>query len=131
MDDMLMKGKAASPPGGVPDYPALAQDMGALLRDHKGADVAVLDLRELNIWTDFFVIATITGHTHAQGLLRHIKEYAQERGLAIFRSRRKIPPDDEWHYVDMGGVVIHLMTEKSRSFYELERLWSSAPQARF
>ncbi|MDR2500339.1 MAG: ribosome silencing factor [Treponema sp.] len=128
---MLMKDNAASPPEGVLDYPALAQEMGALLRDHKGADVAVLDLRELNAWTDFFVIATITSHTHVQGLLRHIKEYAQERGLTIFRSRRKTLPEDEWRSVDMGGVVIHLMTEKSRSFYELERLWSSAPQSRF
>jgi ribosome-associated protein len=34
--------------------------------------------------------------------------------------------DDEWRLIDLGAIVIHLMTEKARSFYELERLWGAA-----
>jgi len=117
MDDMLPANDAA----------ALARALACLLRDHKGEDVAALDLRELNSWTDFFVIATVTSHTHLLGLLRHIKEFCRERDVEILRGRRKIAPDDEWTLVDLGTVVVHLMTEKSRSFYELERLWNTAP----
>jgi ribosome-associated protein len=102
----------------------IAQELGELLRDHNGKDVVVLDLRKLNIWTDFFIIATVTSHTHVQGLLRHIKEFAREKNLEILHRPRKAEPDSEWNLVDMGNMVVHLMSEHARSFYELERLWT-------
>ena len=96
-----------------------------LIEDHKGGDVVALDLRKLNLWTDFFIIATVTSSTHLQGLLRQIKEYAAQEGLAIQRQTQK-EDSGGWSLVDMGTVVIHLMTAQSREFYELEELWSSA-----
>jgi ribosome-associated protein len=101
-----------------------AQELGELLKDHNGKDVVVLDLRKLNTWTDFFIIATVTSHTHVQGLLRHIREFAREKDLEILHRRRKAEPDNEWNLVDMGTMVVHLMSEHARSFYELERLWT-------
>jgi ribosome-associated protein len=47
--------------------------------------------------------------------------------MEILRWRRKAAADDEWNLIDLGSIVVHLMTAKSRSFYELERLWSAAP----
>jgi ribosome-associated protein len=108
------------------DDRALALNLGKLIQEHRGIDVLVMDLREINSWTDFFVVATVTSNTHVQGLQRHIKEFAREQDLEILRPHRKIPPDDEWSLIDFGTVVIHLMTAKSRAFYELERLWSAA-----
>jgi ribosome-associated protein len=107
--------------------------LGDLLREHKGGDVKILDLRGLNGWTDFFVIATVSSGAHLQGLERHVKEFSRERGPEILRRSRKPPADpgapahDEWCLIDMGNVVIHLMSPQARSFYELERLWSAAP----
>jgi ribosome-associated protein len=107
--------------------------LGELLREHKGADVKVLDLRGLCGWTDFFVIATVTSNTHLQGLERYIKEFARQKGVEILRLSRKPPAGagaavpDEWRLVDLGAVVVHLMSFQARSFYELERLWSAAP----
>ncbi|MDR0910384.1 MAG: ribosome silencing factor [Spirochaetaceae bacterium] len=101
-----------------------ANKFAELLKEHKGGDVTVLDLRQKNAWTDFFVIATVTSRAHTEGLLRFIKEKAEEDGLEILRHRRKLVPEDEWALIDMGNLVIHLMTEKSRAFYELERLWA-------
>jgi ribosome-associated protein len=104
-----------------------------LLREHKGGDVTVLDLRELNSWTGFFVIATVTSNAHLRGLERHIKEFSREQGIEIQRRSRKPAAEagasavDEWCIIDLGPVVIHLMTSQARSFYELERLWSAAP----
>jgi ribosome-associated protein len=106
--------------------------LGGLLQEHKGGDVKVLDLRELNAWTDFFVIATVTSGAHLQGLERHIKEFAREQGIEIQRRSRKpasgtgVSPVDEWCLIDLGPIVIHLMTSQARSFYELERLWGAA-----
>ncbi|MDR3333532.1 MAG: ribosome silencing factor [Treponema sp.] len=109
------------------DNRAAAIELGKLLREHRGGDVVVMDLRGLNTWTDFFVLATVTSRTHLQGLERHIKEFSQEKGIDILR-KSPVPrgADDAWRLIDLGVLVIHLMTAKTRSFYELERLWGAA-----
>ena len=116
-----------------------------LLEDHKGGDVVALDLRKLNLWTDFFIIATVASGVHLQGILRHVKEFAATQGLSIQRWTQKDRNASSvggagssgssnngsqggWSLIDMGTVVIHLMTAQSREFYELEALWSSAGQ---
>jgi ribosome-associated protein len=114
-----------------------ALELGKLLDDHNGLEVVVMDMRPLNFWTDFFIIATATSFTHLSGLERHIKDYTREKEMEILhRSKRpdkKIDPasselsSEEWSLLDLGGIVVHLMTAKIRSFFELERLWSAAP----
>ncbi|GHT58690.1 ribosomal silencing factor RsfS [Spirochaetia bacterium] len=105
----------------------LAIALGELLRDARGGNVAVMDLRSLNGWTDFFVLATVTSGAHLSGLERHVKDFSRERGIEILRRSRKPLADDEWCLIDLGYIVVHLMTEKTRAFYELERLWDTAP----
>jgi ribosome-associated protein len=114
-----------------------ALELGKLLRDHNGLKVVVMDMRALNFWTDFFIIATVTSNTHLSGLQRHIKEYTSEKEMEILHRSKK--PDkkinlvsselssEEWSLMDLGGIVIHLMTARIRNFFELERLWSAAP----
>jgi len=108
-----------------------ALELGKLLADHNGLNVVVMDMRSLNFWTDFFVIATVTSNTHLSGLQRHIKDYTHEKGMEIIhRSKRPDKTDlsaEEWSLLDLGGIVIHLMTANTRSFFELERLWGAAP----
>jgi ribosome-associated protein len=103
--------------------------LGILLRDHKAQDVVALDLRECNSWTDFFVIATAASSSHLEGLERHIKDFCRDQGLEILRRspRPRGEAEDDWRLTDLGAVVIHLMSERARGFYELERLWSAAP----
>jgi len=107
-----------------------AMSLGDLLRDHKGADVQVLDLRDKGTWTDFFVIATTSSSTHMDGLDRHIKEFCDERGLDILRKSHKPEGEDEWRIIDLGPIVIHLMNNRARAFYDLERLFLIAGSAR-
>ncbi|GHV87414.1 ribosomal silencing factor RsfS [Spirochaetia bacterium] len=109
------------------DPAALAVNLGELLRDARGVDVVVMDLRLLNGWTDFFVLATVTSSTHLSGLERHVKDFSRERGIEILRRSRKPAVGDDWCLIDLGYIIVHLMTEKTRTFYELERLWSTAP----
>ena len=111
----------------VSDVPGIKEVRGIckLLDEHKGSDIVALDLRDLNLWTDFFIISTVSSSTHLQGLLRHIKEFTEKEGLSILRRTEK-EESGGWNLVDLGTVVIHLMTTQSREFYELEKLWSSA-----
>ena len=127
MDGLLPETK---PPGNpdCPGNPGLEEVLAlcTLLEEHKGGDVAALDLRNLHSWTDFFIIATVQSGAHLQGLLRHVKDFAVDRGYAVLRSQGKNDENGGWSLVDMGTVVIHLMTAQVREFYELEELWSSA-----
>ncbi|MCL2209949.1 MAG: ribosome silencing factor [Treponema sp.] len=96
--------------------------LGDLLREHKGQEVCVLDLRSYNGWTDFFIIATTSSITHIDGLERHIKDFCHENEIDILGFSRK-SADDEWRLIDLGSIIIHLMSKNFREFYDLERLW--------
>ena len=119
----------------------IALAIGRLLEEHRGADVIVMDMRNLNFWTDFFVITTVMSSTHLAGLDKHIKDFTKDRGIEILRRSKKPTANaginakgaffsesgsEEWSVIDLGDIVIHLMSSGSRSFFELERLWSAA-----
>jgi len=99
-----------------------AASLTQLLTEHKGQDVSMMDLRKISNWTDFFLIATATSLAHMDGLERHIKEFCTENDIDILGSSRK-STDDEWRLIDLGQIIVHLMTSNAREFYELERLW--------
>lgn len=100
-----------------------ALEIAKLLEDGKGENVVVIDVTEINSWTNYFVIATIHSSAHWQGLARQIKEYTKENDMEIHVTHQKTPSGDDWNLVDIGGVVVHLMSETARNFYELEKLW--------
>ena len=100
-----------------------AREIAKLMEDGKGNDVTLLDISGLNSWTDYFVIVTVTSSTHWQGLYKQIKEYIKDNDLEIHLTNRKSPDGDDWNLIDLGSIVVHLMSESARSFYDLEKLW--------
>jgi len=104
------------------DLTQTAKALAELLREHNGQDVTLLDLRGINDWTDFFIIATVSSGTHMDGLDRHIKEFCRGKEIDIFGVSPK-STDDEWRLIDLGSIIIHLMNSRARDFYELEKLW--------
>jgi ribosome-associated protein len=118
----------------LPEIEEQTKILSELIQDHQGQDVIVLDLRPFQIWTDFFIITTVSSKTHMDGLERHIKEFCRERKIEMSGSPRK-KADDEWRLLDLslpylGSVVVHLMNKRVRDFYELERLWSKKPEVK-
>ncbi len=100
--------------------------LGKLLAEHKGENVMVLDVSGTNTWADYFIIATATSSAHSRGLQKHVYESLKELGLRIRPTKRKMPDGDEWTLIDLGDVVVHVMTETAREFYDLEKLWFGA-----
>jgi len=78
----------------------------------KGQDLLALDVRDVNDATDFFVIATGTSDAHVRGIAD---------ALTVGR----------WVLLDYVDFVIHLFHPETRAFYQLERLWSDAPELEF
>lgn len=101
-----------------------ALEIGELLKDSKGADVTVIDVSRLNSWTDFFVIVTVNSSVHGQGLYKAVKDYVKANDLEIHVPNRKTPDGDDWNLMDIGPIVVHLMSAEARAFYDLEKLWN-------
>ncbi|MHB9026888.1 MAG: ribosome silencing factor [Armatimonadota bacterium] len=96
------------------------------LASKKAQDVVVLDLRELTIIADYFIIATGTSATHNRALVDAVLETVRARGI------KGITPegldDPGWVLLDLGDVVVHIFDAEMRDFYQLERLWADAPR---
>lgn len=97
------------------------------LVDHRAEHTVVLDVGDQSGWTDFFVIATTTSDAHLRGLLGYIRRALQELRRAPASTSRRPRDESGWALVDLGDVVVHLMNEAQRDFYELERLWFRSP----
>ena len=102
-----------------------AIEIAKLMIDGKGKDVTLLDISGLNSWTDYFVIITVNSSTHWQGLYKQVKEYIKENDLEIHLTNKRSPDGDDWNLIDLGPIVVHLMSEQARQFYDLEKLWHS------
>ena len=93
----------------------------------KQADrIVVLDVRDLIVITDYFVIAS--GGTERQ--VRTIVEEV-ERSLkpqAGKPVRREGETEGRWVLLDFVDVVVHVFADEERDFYDLERLWRDAPR---
>ena len=103
--------------------PAVAAAAQAAL-DKKAEHVLALDLRPVADFTDHFLI--LTGHNQRQ--LVAIADAVTEALRAMERRPAHVEgyPRQEWILLDYGDFVVHVMTPKSRSFYDLERLWGGS-----
>ncbi|MAG13761.1 MAG: ribosome silencing factor [Spirochaetales bacterium] len=102
-------------------------EIATLLEEHNGRDIVVLDIREQSSWTDYFIIATIGSKAHMRGLLRYVHQYLSDHSIKPMHPHKRAN-DDGWILLDCGGFVIHLMSNETRGFYELERLWYSGTE---
>ena len=102
----------------------VALEIGRVIDEHKGADTVVIDVREQSSWTSFFVISTINSVGHLKGLTRQLKNLLSDQDVNVLHRHKRIA-EDGWELIDCGFMVIHLMSEEMRAFYDLEKLWFS------
>ena len=100
-----------------------ALEIAQLMEDGKGENVVAIDVSKLNSWTDYFVIVTVNSSAHWKGLYKSVMEYIKENDLEIHLTHRKMSDGDDWNLIDLGPIVVHLMTSDARTFYDLEKLW--------
>ena len=94
------------------------------LEDAKTQNIAVLDVRKISDFTDYMVIATGTSNRHVQSSADKVVETLRGHGVRPVGIEGKQLGD--WVLIDFGDVVVHVMREQTRDFYNLEKLWSDA-----
>jgi len=100
----------------------------AAAEEKKGEDVIVLDLEGRTIVADTFVIVTGRSKIQTRSIADAITEGARTAGFAVARTEGY--NDGGWILIDLGPVVAHVFTPDQRQFYNLERLWGRASEAR-
>jgi ribosome-associated protein len=92
--------------------------------DKKASDVVVLDLRPGCDFADFFLLACGSNQKQLVAIADAVETALREERL---RPRHvEGYPRQEWLLMDYGDFVVHLFTPRTRSFYDLERLWGGA-----
>ena len=89
----------------------------------------VLEVRELIVITDYFVIASGTSDRQVRTIADEVERVLAERGSKAVR--REGRNDGRWVLLDFVDLVVHVFTDEERQYYELERLWSDAPKLRW
>ncbi len=96
----------------------------AAMRDKKADDVLVLDLRQADAFTDFFIVATGQNRRQTQAIADAVE--------TALRAKKQRPTHvegyerGEWVLLDYFDFVVHVFTPTARAFYGLDRLWGNA-----
>ena len=93
--------------------------------EKKALDTVVLDLRGITSFTEFFIITSGTNQRQVQAIADEIIEQLKKR-TKIKAIRVEGYDGAEWVLLDYGDFIVHIFNEKSRTFYDLERLWRDA-----
>src|SRR5262249_29259356 len=90
----------------------------------KAQNVVVLKLSAITEFTDYFVICSGSSTRQTQAIADAVSEELKPLKIRALHTERY--NNAEWILIDYGAFVVHIFTEESRSFYDLERLWRDA-----
>jgi ribosome-associated protein len=94
--------------------------------EKQARDVVILDVRELIVITDYFLIVSGTSDRQVRTIAEEIERSVKELGLRPVR--REGEREGHWALLDFVDFVAHVFLDEDREFYDLERLWADAPR---
>ncbi len=107
------------------DYKAQLNIIFDALEDKKATDIVMMDLTAVSDSLDYFVICSATSQPQMGALERHVLEKLLEIDV---RAASVEGPSPRWVLINLGAILVHLMTPETRDFYDLEGLWADAKQ---
>jgi ribosome-associated protein len=109
-----------------PDSRAVAVAAARAASDKQASRIVVLDVREVIVITDYFVICTASSVRQIRTVIDEIERVTRELGVKPVR--REGEAEAGWWLLDYFDVVVHVFSEEDREYYDLERLWRDAPE---
>lgn len=95
-----------------------------LASDKQGGDIAMLDVRALCSFADYFVICTGDTKRHIEAIWQAIDEVL--RGKGVVPHHNEGTADSGWLLADFGSVIVHIFGPLEREYYQLDKLWDKA-----
>jgi len=93
------------------------------LEDMKAVDIVSVDVTGKSSMTDKLYIATGNSTRHVKSIAENVVIEAKKANLDVIGTEGK--GSSEWVLVDLNDVIVHVMLESTREFYQLEKLWSA------
>jgi ribosome-associated protein len=93
------------------------------LEDIKAFDIVSIDIRKQASIADYIIIASANSSRQAKALADNIKDRMQKINIPLIGIEGE--SGSEWVLVDLGDIIIHIMTPTSRVYFNLEELWVS------
>ena len=91
------------------------------LEDKKGEDITVIDISEVSVLADYFIIAGGTNRSQIQAMADNVDECLSKNGGTL----KQIEGYEagNWVLIDFQDVIVHIFDKENRLFYDLERIW--------
>jgi ribosome-associated protein len=102
----------------------LAKTAADIASDKKASDVLLLDIRDVTVIADYFVICSGSNNRQIKAIADTIDDELSKQGAGLLH--REGTADSGWMLLDYGSVIVHVFGVKEREYYHLERLWSDA-----
>lgn len=91
------------------------------LEDKKGEDIKVIDISEVSVIADYFIIAGGDNTSKIQAMCNNVEEVLGRAGY--FCKQVEGYDTANWVLMDFGDVIIHIFDKENRLLYDLERIW--------
>lgn len=91
------------------------------LDDKKAEDIVAIEIGEVSILADYFIIANGTNPAQVTALVDNVEEQLSKAGYEP--NRIEGIGNKSWVLLDYGDVIIHIFSKEDRLFYDLERIW--------
>lgn len=99
----------------------MAQIACKAIDDKKGQDIKIIDIHNVSVIADYFVIASGTNSNQVQAIVDNVEE---QLGRAGFEAKQiEGNRNSSWILMNYGDVIVHVFDEENRLFYDLERIW--------
>jgi len=95
--------------------------------DKKADDIIAINIAELLVVTDYFVIATGNTNIQVKAIAGEIEDQLRERA-GVKPIGREGETEAKWVLLDYGDIVVHVFQPEERGSYRLEKLWGDAPR---
>ncbi len=92
------------------------------ISDKKGKDIKVIDISEVSIMADYFIITSGSNVNQIKAICDNVREKLAKK--KVFPKQVEGYDAAGWVLLDYNDVIIHVFDDESRSFYDLERIWS-------
>lgn len=91
------------------------------LDDKKGVNITIIDISEISILADYFVIAGGTNENQVKALANNVQEKFAENKISP--SHIEGYNNANWILMDYKDVIVHVFNEDDRLFFDLEKIW--------
>ena len=96
------------------------------LDDKKAKDIKIIDIHEVSVIADYFVIASGSNQNQVQAMVDNVQEELFKAGYEM--KQMEGYREGNWILLDFGDIIIHIFDKENRLFYDLERIWKDGKE---